>query len=104
MSLRLLGIACFTVVGWAGTQPPSGPSFPEGRTRVPCDSTRAARLVLDSVERAYGFQATVLRFERRGARVRIVTQPANGRVLDGMAVAEVTATCRIARLTPVDST
>jgi len=80
----------------------------DGQTarETPCDSSRAARVALDSLSRLDSFPSAVFRFERDSAGTRIVTGPdrrAGATVVDGMAVVRVTPTCRIASLVQTDS-
>lgn len=71
-----------------------------------CDSSRAARVALDSLGRLDSFPSAVLRFERDGAGTRIVTWPdprPGARVVDGMAIVRVSPSCRIISLVQTDS-
>jgi hypothetical protein len=70
----------------------------------PCDSARAARIVIDSLTRIDPFRSTVFRFGRDSLGVRIVTIPASpSTVRDGMAVVRVNRRCRITSLVQRDS-
>jgi hypothetical protein len=73
---------------------------------TPCDSSRAARVALDSLARLDPFPSAVLRFARDSAGTRIVTWPdrrAGATVVDGMAIVRVTPSCRIASIVQTDS-
>lgn len=73
---------------------------------APCDSTRAVRLALDSLARLDSFPSAVLRFQRDSNGLRIVTWPdraAGATIVDGMAIVQLTPTCRITSLVQTDS-
>jgi len=100
-----LAIVAFLLAASACENPPPRADRPVAR-EVPCDSSQAARLALDSLARLDSFPSAVVRFERDSTGVRIVTGPdrqAGATVVDGMAVVRVTPTCRIASLVQTDS-
>lgn len=75
------------------------------RIRPEADSTRLTHIALDSANRASGFISEVLRYERHGDSIRIVTMPdqRRNRVTDGMAIIWLRRDGRILRLTWTDS-
>jgi len=80
------------------------PPVVESLSAPPCDSARAATIVIDSLTRIDPFRSTVFRFERDSLGVRIVTIPDSpSTVRDGMAVVRVNRRCRITSLVQRDS-
>jgi len=80
------------------------PPVVESLSVPPCDSARAATIVIDSLTRIDPFRSTVFRFERDSLGVRIVTIPDSpSTVRDGMAVVRVNRRCRITSLVQRDS-
>ena len=83
---------------------------------APCDSARAAHIVLDSLDRLNFSPSAVYRLTRDTLGMRFVTMPDHARleaaqvydsmaivILDGMAIVHVNAACRIVRLVQTDS-
>ena len=68
------------------------------------DSTLAAFVALDTLNRSDPFTSVILRYSRDSTGFRIVTMPAPGsRVIDGMAIIRLTPACRIISVVKTDS-
>jgi hypothetical protein len=66
----------------------------------PCDSARAVRAALDSVNKLNAFRSVIDQFGRLSGWTRIVTRPASRRVRDGTVVLGLDGRCRIRSLVP----
>ncbi|MFL5612988.1 MAG: hypothetical protein ACJ796_04935 [Gemmatimonadaceae bacterium] len=65
----------------------------------PCDSARAMRVALDSVNKLNAFRSQILRFEQTGGWTRIVTRPRDSRRQYGTVIG-LDGRCRIRSLAP----
>lgn len=100
----VLGVVC--VVGACGGGPGEFPrGAPSASAPVPADSASLARTALDTVDRASGFVSEILRYERHGDSVRIVTMPDQRRnvIIDGMAVIWLRRDGQVLRMSFTDS-
>ena len=80
----------------------------EARSAADCarevgDSARAVCVALDTLARGERLPSRVLRVERTSDGFRIVTMPADPKVLDGMGVVHVTRAGRVASVVVTDS-
>ena len=72
-------------------------------TGGPSDSARAANIVLDTLRRLDTFPSRVFRFSRDSSGFRIVTEPADGRTADGMAIVRLDGRCKVTSIVQTDS-
>jgi hypothetical protein len=107
--MRILRIVSVALVAGAACSPSerrdSGAERAGGLVQaMPCDSARATRVVIDSLDRAFPFRSAIFRYGADSAGIRVVTIPAPGaKVLDGMAIVRLDGACRITRVEPRDS-
>ena len=92
-----------TAVGYGGAcgTLPSPP--PADCIRAGGDSARAVCLALDTLARGERLPSRVWRFEQTAEGFRIVTVPADARMLDGMGIVHVTRAGRVTSVVVTDS-
>jgi len=73
-------------------------------TGGPEDSSKAAHVVLDTLQKLDGFPSAIYRFAKDSSGFRLVTSPAPGQVIiDGMAIVRLDPRCQIVSIVQTDS-